>query len=73
MPVRKFRSVAEMKLRRLEPGTDELFATIRRLWDFGRRTSRRRYRPGVYRFRSIEEMQKGRLAIVIEGDADGRS
>jgi hypothetical protein len=39
-----------------EPGDPVLYRAIRQVRDFGRRTSRRRYRPGVYRFRSIDEM-----------------
>ena len=39
-----------------EPGDPALYRAIRQVWDFGRRTSGRRYRPGVYRFRSIDDM-----------------
>lgn len=66
MPVRKFRSVEEMNqpIWR-EPGSPELFAAIRRVWSFGRRSSPRRFKPGVYRFRSIEEMQQNAAAILM--------
>ncbi|OGA51952.1 MAG: hypothetical protein A3G25_14880 [Betaproteobacteria bacterium RIFCSPLOWO2_12_FULL_63_13] len=57
MPVRKYRSIYEMPDETWrEPGDPLLYRAIREVWDFGRRTSGRRYRPGVYRFRSIEEM-----------------
>jgi hypothetical protein len=69
MPIRKFRSVEEMNQPVWrEPGSPELFRAIREVWDFGRRTSKRRFRPGVYRYRSIEEMQQGERWIASEGD-----
>lgn len=57
MPVRKYRSIYEMpdQVWR-EPSDPALFRVIRHVWDFGRRTSSRVYPPGVYRFRSIDEM-----------------
>jgi hypothetical protein len=59
MPVRKFRSIEEMKRPVWrEPGSPELFKAIREVWAFGHRTSNRRFRPGVYRFRSVEEMKR---------------
>ena len=56
MPVRKFRDVSEMEdtLWR-EPGDPELFRAIASVWDFAARTCPRRFPPGVYRHRSIEE------------------
>lgn len=67
MPIRRFRSVEEMN-REIwrEPGSPELYASIRRVWEFGRRTSGRRFRPGVRRYRSIEEMQSGLAEVTIE-------
>ena len=57
MPVRKYRSIYDMPDETWrEPGDPALYRAIRQVRDFGRRTSRRRYRPGVYRFRSIDEM-----------------
>ncbi len=57
MPVRKYHSIDEMPDETWrEPGDSMLYRAIRQVWDFGRRTSRRRYPPGVYRFRSIREM-----------------
>ena len=67
MPVRKFRSVEEMSPpASYQPGSRALADAVRRLWNFGRKTTRRSYRPGVYRFRSIEEMQAAAPTIVIE-------
>jgi len=59
MPVRKYRSIDEMPDETWrEPGDPLLYRAIRETWDFGRHTSRRRYRPGVLRFRSIEAMDR---------------
>ncbi len=57
MPVKRFRSVEEMNQpvwRR--PGDPALYQAIKAVWEFGQRTSSRRFAPGVRRFRSIEEM-----------------
>ena len=57
MPVRKFRSVEEMNRPHWrQPGTAELYRAIERIWTFGLRTRKTRFPPGVYRHRSIEEM-----------------
>jgi len=55
MPVRKFRSFEEMKapLWR-EPGPD-LWRALEAVWRFAARTFPRRFPPGVYRHRSIED------------------
>lgn len=57
MPIRRFRSVEEMN-RPLwrRPGSPELARAIESVWEFGQRTSRIRFPPGVYRHHSIEEM-----------------
>lgn len=63
MPIIKFRSIDDMPDETWrEPGDPQLYRAIREVWDFGRRTSTRRYRPGVYRFRSIEEMDAAQTA-----------
>jgi hypothetical protein len=63
MPIRKYRSAAEMNKPSWHPrGSAELHAAIRRVWAFGRRTSKRRFTPGVRRFRSIEEMKRSSSA-----------
>ena len=57
MPIRKFRTVAEMEQAHWrEPGDPDLYRAIRRLWEFGQRTSRRRFPSGVHRHRSIEDL-----------------
>lgn len=59
MPVRKFRSVEEMKAPRWrEPGDPEIARALADLLEIGRRTSARRFPPGVHRHGSIEEMQR---------------
>jgi hypothetical protein len=57
MPVHKYRSIYEMPDETWrQPGDPALYRAIRQVWAFGQRTSVRRYRPGVYRFRSIDDM-----------------
>lgn len=59
MPIRKFRNVEEMNRPVWRtPGSPDLYRAIERVWDFGQRTSRTRFRPGVYRYRSVEEMNE---------------
>jgi hypothetical protein len=58
MPLRKFRSIDDMKTpiwRR--PGDPALFREMAGIWDVGSRTSRRRYPPGLHKHGSLEEMQ----------------
>jgi hypothetical protein len=63
MPVRKFRSVDEMNQPVWRnPGDPELYRTMAALWEMGRRTRPRRFRPGVERFESIEEMSRAQEA-----------
>jgi hypothetical protein len=57
MPVRRFRSIEEMKRPHWrKPGDPELYASIRVVWAFGRRTRPRRFPPGVFKHRSIEDL-----------------
>lgn len=57
MPVRRFHSVDEMSEPFWrQPGDPALYQAIKAVWNFGQRTSSKRFRPGVRRFRSIEEM-----------------
>ncbi len=61
MPVRKFRSVEEMEDDRWkwkEPDSPALWRAIRTVWELARRTSCRRYPAGVYRHRSVEELNR---------------
>jgi len=62
MPVRKFRSVEEMnQLTWRSPGDPELQRVIRELWEFGRRTSKVRFRPGIYKYHSVAEFDPERI------------
>ncbi len=57
MPVRRFRSVADMEQPHWrEPGDPELFKAIEALWATGARTVAHRFPPGVYRHRTIESL-----------------
>ena len=57
MPVRKFRSVEEMERPHWrEPGDPTLYRTMSRVWAFGQRTAGYRFPPGVYRHRSVQEL-----------------
>ena len=57
MPVRRFRSVAEMEQPHWrEPGDPELFQVIAALRATGASTVRHRFPPGVYRHRTIESL-----------------
>jgi hypothetical protein len=57
MGVRKFRSIEEMNREKWrQPGDPALYRAIASLWEFGRRTSKRRFVHGVHRYRSIESM-----------------
>ncbi len=59
MPVRRFRSIEEMKREAhwFEAGTPALWHAMARVWDLGRRTAHRRFPPGVYRHPSIDSLQ----------------
>jgi hypothetical protein len=63
MPVRKFRSLQEMEdsLWR-NPGDPGLWAAIAAVWGFAARTCPRRFTPGVYRHRSVEDAERQRDA-----------
>lgn len=60
MPVRKFRTLQDMEdsLWR-EPGP-ELWRAIDAVWSFAAETCPRRFPPGVYRHRTLEEAQRQR-------------
>lgn len=63
MPVFKFRSVEEMEQGMWHPiGSPALFRAIRGVWELAERTCRRRFPPGVYRLRSMEEAERLREA-----------
>ena len=61
MPVRKFRSVEEMNQPTWrKPGDPMLYRAIEGVWELARRTNPRRFPPGVYKYRSIEDMDRAR-------------
>jgi hypothetical protein len=63
MPVYKYRSIEEMPdTPWYEPGDPRLFAALLRLDELSRRLYPRRYRPGVRKFHSIEEMSAAQPA-----------
>jgi hypothetical protein len=74
MPVRKFRSVEAMEPAPWrQPGDPALFRAIAAVWDFGDRTLLRRFPPGVFRYRSIEEMKRAEEDWAGLGLAAGRA
>jgi hypothetical protein len=58
MPVHKFRSVEDMPDTWRDPGDPALFRAIRDVWDFGQRWTRPRFPPGLYKQRSMEDMNR---------------
>ncbi len=61
MPVRKFRSFEEMEDERGKWKTQDtpaLWRAIRATWSWARRMAPRRYPPGVYKHRTIEELNR---------------
>jgi hypothetical protein len=57
MPVRKFRSIEEMKAARGYDRNDPLLPrVIEGIWTFGERTARLRFPPGVFRHRTLDEL-----------------
>jgi hypothetical protein len=54
MPVRKFRSVAEMNEPRWLPIGPELWQAMRALGELGARTVGHRFPPGVYKHANLE-------------------
>ena len=56
MSVHRYRSVEEIGTRWYEPGAPELFRAIRRLWLLGERTLQPRFPHGLFKHRSMEEM-----------------
>lgn len=62
MSVKRFRDVAEMPA----PSGRASYARIKELWKFSERLVPPLFRPGVQRFRSIEESQVDRERATIE-------
>lgn len=61
MPVRKFRDLQEMEdsLWR-EPGDPQLLKAIASVWHFAAQTCPKRFPPGVYKHRTIEDAERQR-------------
>jgi len=69
MPVRKFRSIEEMKQDHpiwRRPGDPVLYRAIALVWEVARRTNPRRFPPGVYKYRSIQEMDRAQAQLLAE-------
>lgn len=48
------------------PGDPALYKAIADMWAFGRRTNPRRFPPGVYKYRSIQEMDRAQEQLLAE-------
>ena len=57
-PVRRFRSGEAIPQAWLEPGDSALYRAIAALWEFGQRTTSPRFPPGVYKHRTIDELNR---------------
>jgi hypothetical protein len=68
MTVKRYRDVSEMPAAPSgDPNDPHTYARIKHLWEFSRRViSLPLFRPGVYRYRSIEEMDAARNRATIE-------
>ena len=69
MPIRKFRSIEEMKRDHpiwRRPGDPVLYRAIALVWEVARRTNPRRFPPGVYKYRSIQEMDRAQEQLLAE-------
>ena len=61
MPLRKYRSLQEMEDSLWRRSDDpSLLDAMARVWEFADRTCPRRFPPGVYRHRSLEEAARQR-------------
>ncbi len=58
MPVRKFRRVEDMPAPWRDPGDPILYRAIAGVWDLGDRWTTPRFPPGVYKHRSMQEMNR---------------
>ncbi len=66
MSVKRYRDVAEMPPPKAgDPNDPATYAAIKQLWQFASRLPRL-FRPGVYRYRSIEEANADRERATIE-------
>ncbi len=72
MPVQRFRSFeAAREALWGEAGDPEHLRRVRWLWAFADRLCARRFPPGVYRYRSIDEAQRERERWELEQAAGG--
>lgn len=60
MPVRKFRSIEEMRPPWRERGSPQLDRALRRVLELGSTMARLSFRPGVRSYRTIEEAERDR-------------
>ena len=61
MPVHRYRSIEDTPdLPVRQPGDPGLYRAMAALWKTSRRLAPRQFPPGVYRFRTPEEMQRQR-------------
>ena len=61
MPIRKFRSIEEMKAHCdlwFEPGDPRLWRAMEDVWGFALSASGLRFPPGVYKHRTLEESDR---------------
>jgi hypothetical protein len=76
MPLYKYRSIEEMDAHTWRtPGDPTLYRAIAFTWELARRTNPRRFTPGVYKYRDIDEMNRAderRLREHIEARRDAR-
>ena len=66
MTVQRFRDVADMPAPpRGDPADPATYARIKELWQFSSRLLPALFRPGVYRYRSVEESDAAREAALL--------
>jgi hypothetical protein len=59
VPVYKYRSIEEMDAHTWRPpGDPGLYRAIAFVWELARRTSPRHFTPGIYKYRSVDEMSR---------------
>jgi len=73
MPVQKFRSFEEARAALwTQPGSEQTIATLRSLLNLWNRLRPMRFRPGVYRYRSIDEAARGAESILAQVTEENR-
>lgn len=56
MPIRRFRNISDMEDVWYEPGDPALVRALRNVWGFAELVCRPRFPPGVFKHRTIEEL-----------------